>query len=186
MLKCGIFIIAEKNALHNSWFFECHFSALGSERFSFINWKILASLLSQTPRTLPQVAGRRRSPMPSQRQVWRTPSPQPAARATWVSAAAIERSRATTTTRKQGGSGVAVRPTSSTGLSSHGALWMPGKLRKTPGASWTCTTMRLGERWRTISQETVFKKMLKAYFVLHLLSNGFLKLVFVKLLLASY
>lgn len=143
-------------------------------RFSFINPKILASLHSQTPHSLPQVAERQHSPMPSQQQVWRTPLPQPAAKATWVSAAAIVRSRATTTTRQQGGSGVAVRLTSSTGLSSRGALWMPGKLRKTPGASWTCTTTRPGERWWTILQGTVFRII---YFVLHLLTSGFLELV---------
>lgn len=101
-----------------------------------------------------QAAGRQRSPMPSWRREWHTPWPKPAARAIWASADVTATSRASTVTGRQAGSGGAARLMSSTAWSSHGASWTPGRLRRTRGGWWICTTMKQGERYDTEGEHT--------------------------------
>lgn len=114
-------------------------------------WCVCAffSCLSANPSAFgfsPQEAGRPRSPMPLPLPGSRTLSRPPAARATSAIVAVTERNRATTT-RRRAGSGEAALRISDTALSSPGGLLMPEKSKRMHGGWWTCTTMRLEERY---------------------------------------
>lgn len=94
----------------------------------------------------PQEAGKLRSPMPLLLPGLHMLSQLPAARATSAIVAVTERNRATTT-RRRAGSGEAALRISDTALSSPGGLLMLEKSKRMHGGWWTCTTMRLEERY---------------------------------------
>lgn len=112
----------------------------------------------------PQEAGKLRSPMPLLLPGLRMLSLPPAARAISATVAVTEKNRATTT-RRRAGNGEAALRISDTALSSPGGLLMPEKSKRMHGGWWTCTTMRLEERYSRIGGECGYTLMCGEIFI---------------------